>query len=413
MTSFIKRAVLVALGTAALGGYANAQTPDADAPPTAPSSSAPGQPAYSPPAEGALRPDALPPVNRPPAGDDSAAPSAPSEAPTMNAPPERPRAKPETVVRYTVEGEVEASAQKSRALRVEKGDTVNNLAAHFMASKKTIIEINKLKKPYELEIGSALKIPTPKVYIVGSGDTLFSIGRRFTTPASLLAELNDFEVNAHLRPGQKIILPEEYKDIGPIAVRVAAGEAEPPTRPRPPVRSYKRIEAEPSTDNGAPSSQVSPGQPSYARPTPTIAPLTDAQISAAGRGLFTWPLHGEILIPFGPMAGGQRNDGLDIAAPMGTPIQAAAGGDVVVADTDIPGFGTLMLIKHAGGWVTVYTHLSKTLVKIKDHVNQGDVIGEVGQSGGVAQPMLHFEIRMSRVSGQKANPIDPALVLPK
>jgi murein DD-endopeptidase MepM/ murein hydrolase activator NlpD len=119
-----------------------------------------------------------------------------------------------------------------------------------------------------------------------------------------------------------------------------------------------------------------------------------------------------VLLGFGPEAGGQRNDGLDIAAPDGTPVQAAASGDVVYAGNLVPGFGNLVLIKHEDGWITAYAHLSTTEVKIREHVSQGSQIGTVGSSGGVDQPQLHFEVRYAPSPRERARPIDPALVLP-
>ncbi len=122
-------------------------------------------------------------------------------------------------------------------------------------------------------------------------------------------------------------------------------------------------------------------------------------------------MRGEVLSGFGPKPGGQRNDGVDIAAPDRAPVHAAASGDVVYAGDQIPGFGNLVLIKHEGGWVTAYAHLAMSEVKIKQHVGQGEEIGQVGQTGGVDKPQLHFEIRYAPSSHDKARPIDPALVL--
>ena len=112
------------------------------------------------------------------------------------------------------------------------------------------------------------------------------------------------------------------------------------------------------------------------------------------------------------MPGGQRNDGVDIGAADGSPVRASATGDVVYAGNLVPGFGNLVLIKHEDGWVTAYAHLSKTEVKIKDHVSQGVEIGTVGSSGGVGQPQLHFEVRYAPSPRERARPIDPSLVLP-
>jgi murein DD-endopeptidase MepM/ murein hydrolase activator NlpD len=158
-----------------------------------------------------------------------------------------------------------------------------------------------------------------------------------------------------------------------------------------------------------------PAQPGTPPPlAPQAAPpVTDAQISALGRGKFVWPVRGEILSEFGPKAGGQRNDGLNVQAQAGEPVRAAAPGDVVYAGDQVPGFGNLVLIKHADGWVTAYGHLSHVDVKMQQRVIQGQQIGQVGSTGGVPEPQLHFEVRYAPSPLERARPIDPRLVLPK
>jgi murein DD-endopeptidase MepM/ murein hydrolase activator NlpD len=147
---------------------------------------------------------------------------------------------------------------------------------------------------------------------------------------------------------------------------------------------------------------------------PTLAPgvFSDTDVSTAGRGRFVWPLHGAILQPFGDRGPGQRNDGLDIAATPGESVKAAASGEVVYAGSSIPGFGNLILVKHPGGWVTAYAHLDRIEVRMRDAVDQGQEIGQAGQTGAVDRPQLHFEVRYAPETTQKARPVDPTLVLP-
>jgi murein DD-endopeptidase MepM/ murein hydrolase activator NlpD len=157
-----------------------------------------------------------------------------------------------------------------------------------------------------------------------------------------------------------------------------------------------------------------PASPAYIPPVnlPQAAPTPpDAQIVLAGRGRFVWPVHGPLLSSFGPKPGGQRSDGLDISAPAGAAVHAAATGDVVYAGDLVPGLGNLVLIKHDDGWITAYAHLSRTEVKIKDHVMQGAEIGLAGQTGGAAQPEVYFEIRYAPTPRDKAKPVDPSLLL--
>ena len=139
----------------------------------------------------------------------------------------------------------------------------------------------------------------------------------------------------------------------------------------------------------------------------------NAQIAALGKGRFLWPLRGEILSDFGPKGTGQRNDGINIRAARGAPVRASAAGEVVYAGDQVPGFGNLVLIKHPDGWVTAYAHLSNVDVKIQQKVLQGQQIGEAGDTGGVAETQLHFEIRYAPTPAERARPVAPNLLLPR
>jgi murein DD-endopeptidase MepM/ murein hydrolase activator NlpD len=92
---------------------------------------------------------------------------------------------------------------------------------------------------------------------------------------------------------------------------------------------------------------------------------------------------------------------MNIAAPRGTPIRAAENGEVAYDGDGIKALGNLLLIRHADGFVTAYAHADSLLVKKGDIVRRGQVIARVGDSGGVAEPQLHFEIR------QGAQAVDP------
>jgi murein DD-endopeptidase MepM/ murein hydrolase activator NlpD len=123
--------------------------------------------------------------------------------------------------------------------------------------------------------------------------------------------------------------------------------------------------------------------------------------------LFYWPVRGRILSVFGAAAGGTHNDGINIAAPAGTVVNAAENGTVAYAGNELRGFGNLLLVKHADGWVTAYAHNEVLLVKVGDKIRRGQPIARVGASGGVAEPQLHFELRR----GTKA--VDPLDHLPR
>jgi murein DD-endopeptidase MepM/ murein hydrolase activator NlpD len=96
---------------------------------------------------------------------------------------------------------------------------------------------------------------------------------------------------------------------------------------------------------------------------------------------------------YGPTPGGTQNDGINIKAAEGTPVLAADAGTVAYAGNELRGYGNLVLIKHADGWMTAYAHNSKLLVTRGQKVQRGQVIAHVGTSGAVSEPQLHFEVR--------------------
>ena len=108
---------------------------------------------------------------------------------------------------------------------------------------------------------------------------------------------------------------------------------------------------------------------------------------------FAWPLRGRVISEFGAKLSGERNDGINIAASLGSPIHAAANGTVTYAGNGLKGYGNLVLIRHGDGYVTAYAHADTLTVTKGDIVSQGQVIGYAGDSGGAKEPQLHFEIR--------------------
>jgi murein DD-endopeptidase MepM/ murein hydrolase activator NlpD len=116
---------------------------------------------------------------------------------------------------------------------------------------------------------------------------------------------------------------------------------------------------------------------------------------------FSWPLNGRVLAGYGVGPGGGHNDGINIAAPRGTPIAAIEVGTVAYAGNELRGYGNLILIKHPDGWISAYGHCDELLVKKGDPVYRGKIIAKVGATGNVNEPQLHFELRQGK------RPVDP------
>jgi murein DD-endopeptidase MepM/ murein hydrolase activator NlpD len=122
---------------------------------------------------------------------------------------------------------------------------------------------------------------------------------------------------------------------------------------------------------------------------------------------YIWPAKGVLTSGYG-WRWGRMHKGVDIAAPIGTPIAAAAAGEVVSAGWNSGGYGNLVKIKHPDGSVTLYAHNSRILVRSGQMVEQGDLIAEMGSTGYSTGPHLHFEIHPS---GQGA--VNPMAFLPR
>jgi murein DD-endopeptidase MepM/ murein hydrolase activator NlpD len=101
----------------------------------------------------------------------------------------------------------------------------------------------------------------------------------------------------------------------------------------------------------------------------------------------------------------RRHDGLDFAAPTGTPVRAANDGIVAYADNGVSGFGNLVLVVHGDGSTTLYAHLAEAHVSAGQRVVRGQVLGLVGNTGLSRGPHLHFEWR------RNGRPVDPARAL--
>ena len=147
------------------------------------------------------------------------------------------------------------------------------------------------------------------------------------------------------------------------------------------------VEAAAPEPSPAPQSTPAPGQ--------TGSPVN----GSCGSATISSPVHGTQSSPFGPR-GGRNHEGVDLAAPTGTPVRAAACGSVSVAGQQ-SGYGNIICITHTSQFSTCYAHLSRFATSQGAQVRQGQVIGYVGCTGNCTGPHLHFE---TRVGGQPQNP---------
>jgi murein DD-endopeptidase MepM/ murein hydrolase activator NlpD len=143
--------------------------------------------------------------------------------------------------------------------------------------------------------------------------------------------------------------------------------------------------------------------------SPNLPPLgrSDAYMPGDRFKGYMWPAKGVLSSPYG-WRWGRMHKGIDIAAPVGTPIVAAASGKVVTAGWNDGGYGKLVEVEHADGSVTLYAHNNRILVRVGQQVRQGQQIAEMGSTGFSTGPHSHFEVH---VPGRGA--VNPIALLPQ
>lgn len=206
-------------------------------------------------------------------------------------------------------------------------------------------------------------------YRIQPGDTLTSISRDTGVSVDRLIALNGISNPSLIRVGQRLRLSDDAAvPSGMMADRDSGG-------------SSAMGGSEPVTEPAS-----APGK---------VTPAADASKIA-----MVWPAKGEIIQRFTP-----QTKGIDIAGPIGEPVIAAAGGNVVFAGDAVRGFGNLVIVDHGDGFITAYAHNDKLLVKKGDAVAKSQKIATLGQSG-TTSPRLHFEVR------RNGTPVDPLRYLP-
>ncbi len=247
------------------------------------------------------------------------------------------------------------------AIMVSAQDDLWDIARRYRLPLRGIIDLNNLQPPYALHAGMRLKLPAPVDYHVRHGDTLYSIANMFNVSMSQMVAVNDMRAPYILHSGELLRIPFIVQ-----GQRVHERIAE-TWRPRP----VKR-------------------EPEYVRHRDHVVYERYARRSPS---VFIWPVRGRIISGYGSKGGGLYNDGINIAAPRGTPVAAAASGVVAYVGDALKSYGNLVLIRHGGGMMTAYAHLAAIRARKGMTVRKGEVIGTVGSTGTVSASQLHFEIR--------------------
>lgn len=345
---------------------------------------------------------------------------------------------------YTLEVGQRLTLPTARQYIVQKGDSLYTVSRMFNVDSSELSQLNNLAPPYKLTVGQPLRLPGARA---GEGGAAVAHGGASadSTPIAMAplppvspragkggiaaaelpppsgapassapasapsADSGGGEENHTFQPGQE---PKTLRAPGtkpaapaPLAAPSVIPPEAPASKPQPtPAAKPAEVAAAPAAAPAAP-------------PAPPAAAEEEPPARAGSR--FLWPVKGKVISGYGPKPDGMHNDGLNIAANKGTPVIAADNGIVAYSGNELRGFGNLLLVKHADGWITAYAHLDTMSVERGAKVKRGQVIGTVGQTGAVTSPQLHFELRRGsqaidprgHLQGGKVSalPLDPAV----
>ncbi len=226
--------------------------------------------------------------------------------------------------------------------------------------------------------------PTTGMHVVAPGETLHSIARLYGKSVMVLAKANNIPPDTMVKVGERIVIPDVQPGAA-VAPRAQASVA--PLGPNLAIAESPHSARVATPEAPAQETTIKTAEPAGALPS------------------FRWPVRGRVIAGFGPTPNGLQNDGINLAVPEGTPVKAAEDGVVAYAGNELKGYGNLVLVRHANGFVTAYAHASDILVKRGETVKRGQVIAHSGQTGNVTSPQLHFEIRKG------STPVDPSQYL--
>lgn len=237
--------------------------------------------------------------------------------------------------------------------KIKKGENLWVISRRYRTDYRLVIQVNRINHPERLNEGNSVLVPNRKgvTYNTRRGDTLNRISRKFGISGSRIIAHNNIR-RSPIKPGQNLFIPDAL-----------------PVADKPEHLSPRRKDA---------PVIISPGRNLAAR-------------------IFQWPYRGNITSGFG-----KRRDplshkrsfhcGMDISANQGTPVKAAAAGKVIFSGWK-DGYGNVVILRHDGGFISVYAHNKHNLVMEEDEVTAGDIVALSGMTGAVTGAHIHFEIR--------------------
>ena len=285
---------------------------------------------------------------------------------------------------------------------VGPGETVAALSSRYGVPPDTLLKVNGLTSASQVTSGSRLVIPVYNASAPAQAAAVKAVAAPAAATkavAATQAVATTKAVAATTAPAQSVATKAAaaqttVKAAAPVAVdpKIALREkaaAEKAALAAKKIEDAKIAKAKVAEDASAAAKRT--------KVAAVDAEETTASVPAESKPEFRWPARGRIIQGFRSGA----NDGINIALPEGTSVKAAESGVVAYAGSELKGYGNLVLIRHPNGYVSAYAHNGAVAVKRGETVKRGQTIAKSGQSGNVASPQLHFELRKG------STPVDP------
>jgi murein DD-endopeptidase MepM/ murein hydrolase activator NlpD len=219
---------------------------------------------------------------------------------------------------------------------LKPGDTLLGLALRYDLNMDTIVSFNQIEDVRLMRVGEVYDIPNRDgvLYTVKRGDNLSGLAERYDTTVNAILDANDL-ASSKITPGEVVFVPN--------------------------------------------------------------ARMNETELKLILGELFLHPMRGDFTSGFGmrndPFTGIRRmHYGIDVASRMRTPVKAARAGRVAHIETQLGNYGKFIIIRHPGGYQSLYAHLDSFSVSVGQYVSQGQVIGRMGNTGRSTGPHLHFSI---------------------
>lgn len=243
--------------------------------------------------------------------------------------------------------------------------------------------------PATTAVQPTLKVVPDNAYVhtIEGGESLYAIARRYNVTTDAIVQANGLASPDKIFVGQKVIIPGRPD----LLAQRAAPTATPTPVAAPETTGSVATASAPAT----PTVTADPVAAPAATPVASTTPIADPALSGAEK--FRWPVSGRVIVDFATSKG----TGINIEAPEGAAVRAVENGTIIYVGSAVEGYGNLVLVRHANGFVSAYAHLKDITVAKDDAISRGDGIGTTGMTGSVTRPQLHFELRKG------ATPVDP------